>query len=273
MLNLRKLSRRELLRFSAGTLLSMDLWPGSLAAGDPTATDSFHFLVVNDTHYIDAACGKWLERAVRQMQAHEEKIDLCLLVGDLANNGKASQIGPVKEIFTGLKAPNYVVIGNHDYLTQQDRKAFTDRYPGRLNYKFEHRGWQWIGLDTTQGTLALNTTIAPATFQWLDEHLPKLDKKKPTVLFTHFPMGQFVPGRPKNAEDLLARFKDYNLSAVFNGHFHALTERQEHGIPITTNRCCSFRKPNHDGSKEKGYFLCTAHEGKISRKFIDVPIS
>ena len=34
--------------------------------------------------------------------------------------------------------------------------------------------------------------IPPAQWpelRWLDDHLPKLDKKSPLVLFTHFPLG------------------------------------------------------------------------------------
>jgi hypothetical protein len=265
-----KPNRRELLRWSAGSLLAGGLWPGLLSADETPAAGSFHFVEVNDTHFIDSGCGKWLEKVTRQIKGHTEKIEFCLLVGDLANDGKAEQLAPVREIFGGLAVPTHVVIGNHDYLNQDDRKSFEELFPNRLNYRFEHRGWQFVALDTTQGRLALNTSIAAGTFQWLDDNLPKLDKKKPTVLFTHFPMGPFVPGRPKNADALLARFKEYNLQAVMNGHFHAFTERKVNGVAITTDRCCSLRRPNHDSTKEKGYFLCAARDGKIERRFVEV---
>jgi hypothetical protein len=68
---------------------------------------------------------------------------------------------------------------------------------------------------------------------------------------------------------LLKRFKGHNLIAVFNGHFHASTERRVGAATATTNRCCSFSHKNHDGSKEKGYFLCRAQEGKITREFVE----
>jgi hypothetical protein len=42
------------------------------------------------------------------------------------------------------------------------------------------------------------------------------------------------------------------------------------GVAITTDKCCSLRRPNHDSSKEKGYFLCAAREGKIERRFVEV---
>jgi 3',5'-cyclic AMP phosphodiesterase CpdA len=267
-----KWTRRQLLHWSAGNLLAAGLWPGVLAAGDPKESSPFHFLVVNDTHYIDAGCGKWLARVVEQMKKHPEKPEFCLLVGDLSDHGRPRELTAMRDIIQTLGVPTYVVIGNHDYLAQNDRKTYEDLFPGRLNYRFDHRGWQFVALDTTEGQRAMGTKIDATTFRWLDDHLPKLDKKRPTVLFTHFPLGLLVPGRPKNAETLLARFKEYNLQAVFNGHFHAFTERKVNGTAITTNRCCSLRKVNHDNSKEKGYFLCAARAGKIERRFVEVPL-
>jgi hypothetical protein len=68
---------------------------------------------------------------------------------------------------------------------------------------------------------------------------------------------------------VLGRFKEHNLQAIFSGHFHSLTERTARGVALTTNRCCSFHRKNHDGAKEKGYFLCRARDGKIERTFVE----
>ena len=37
--------------------------------------------------------------------------------------------------------------------------------------------------------------------------------------------GRHVPMRPLNADDVLARLLEFNLGAVFCGHFHGYTER------------------------------------------------
>jgi UDP-2,3-diacylglucosamine pyrophosphatase LpxH len=75
--------------------------------------------------------------------------------------------------------------------------------------------------------------------------------------------------RATNADEVLEKFKEYNLQAVFNGHFHASTERKVGNVTLTTFRCCTFSRENHDGSKEKGDFLCQAREGKIARQFVE----
>ncbi len=81
---------------------------------------------------------------------------------------------------------------------------------------------------------------------------------------------RFTPMRPLNANDLLERLLDFNLRSVFNGHFHSFTERHAGRSLITTNRCCAISRNNHDGTPEKGYFLCTAKDGQISREFVEV---
>jgi predicted MPP superfamily phosphohydrolase len=268
-----KLTRREMLRASAGTLLAAGIWPGALRADGNGSATGFHFLVVNDIHYVDQACGTWLEGVIKQMKRHPEKIDFCLLAGDLAEHGKAAELAPVRELFKTLSIPTHVVIGNHDYLTQEDRRPFEELFPQRLNYHFEHHGWQFVALDTSHGQRSQNTMIQPHTLRWLDETVSKLDRKRPLIVFTHFPLGPLVFGRPKNAAKVLERFKDYNLQAVFSGHFHGFTERHLGKVTLTTNRCCSLRRQNHDGTKEKGYFLCHAKDGSVARTFIEVKAS
>jgi hypothetical protein len=259
-----------MLRLGAGALLAAGSWPGALHAGEDGHPGDFHFAALNDVHYRDERCGRWLEGVVRQLKAHRERIAFCLVVGDLAEDGRAGQLRPVRDHFKGLGVPTYVVIGNHDYRTQEDRKAYEELFPGRLNYHFEHGGWQFIGLDTTDGQRARGVAAPAATLRWLDAALPRLDRRKPTVVFTHLPLGPWVVYRLTDADDVLARFKGFNLQAVFNGHLHAFTERWVGRAVLTTNRCCSFSRDNHIGPREKGYFLCHARNGKVERTFVEV---
>jgi 3',5'-cyclic AMP phosphodiesterase CpdA len=161
-----------------------------------------------------------------------------------------------------------VVVGNHDHRTQTDRQPYEDSFPNSINYHFTHGGWQFVGIDTSDGTKS-QTSASATTLRWLDDELPKLDKQRPTVLFTHFPLGPLTPMRVKNADEVLGRFKEFNLQAVYNGHFHGFTERTVGKVTVTTNRCCSFHRQNHDRTKEKGFFVCQAKDGKITRTFVE----
>ena len=264
------LSRREMLKLSAGGLLALGLWPGALRAAELGNSDEFTFIVVNDLHYLDDRCGVWFERFVKQMNATEPKAACCLIAGDISEHGTAKELGAAKDALGALKCTGYCVIGNHDYAGPADRKAYEDLFPGRLNYHFENGGWQFVALDSSEGQKSSKSQIQPDTLKWLDEAIPKLDKKRPTVVFTHFPLGPSTPMRPTNADAVLERFREHNLQAVFNGHFHGFTERKVGGTTLTTNRCCSFSRQNHDGTKEKGYFVCRAAQGRITRTFVEV---
>lgn len=264
------LTRRAALQtLGAGALLSLGLWPGVLrAAGATPPAGTFTFAVINDTHYMSPECGAWLERVVALIKA--ESPDFCLHVGDLVEKGQPDHLAIVRDLFAGLGKPVHVQIGNHDHLSPTDRTAYESVFPDRINYTFTHRGWQFVGLDSTEGTNFDKTSISATTLRWVDENLPRLDRTRPLVLFTHFPLGEGVQHRPLNADALLDRFRDHNLQAVFNGHFHGYTEHTFAHATVTTNRCCALKRNNHDGTKAKGFFICTARDGLVTRRFVEV---
>lgn len=264
------LSRRSWIQRSTGGLLAAGLWPGRLRASENGKGGSFRFIVLNDTHFCSDACPGWFEKVAASIAALDPKPDFCLLVGDLAQDGWKDELGPIRDFLRTLGMPFHVVPGNHDYTPQNERSIYDQLFPKQLNHRFDHLDWQFVGLDSTEGTKYSDTKIQPATFAWLDDELPKLDRAHPTVVFTHFPLAEGVRMRPLNADKLLARFTDHNLVAVFNGHFHGFTENLHSGATITTNRCCAISRGNHDKTTEKGYFACTAAEGEIVREFVEV---
>jgi 3',5'-cyclic AMP phosphodiesterase CpdA len=252
----------------AGALHRALQWDG-LAAGGP---EPFHFVVVSDLHIVDDVCAAWLAGLFRRMGAEALPIDFCLALGDLTHDGTPDQLAQARDAFARLGVPVYPVIGNHDQNHPAGRRAYEDLFPGRINYHFEHKGWQFMGLDSTDGSRWEEPfPVGPHTLRWLDTAVPQLDRKKPTALFTHFPLGPEVWGRPTNAPELIGRFAGHNLSFAFSGHSHRLTWRWLGKLTLTTNHCCSFREPNHDGVRQKAYFLCCANvDGSITTTYVGV---
>jgi hypothetical protein len=74
--------------------------------------------------------------------------------------------------------------------------------------------------------------------------------------------------RPLNADAVLERFLDFNLQGVLGGHYHAYTATPHRDIEVLTNRCCARVRDNHDGTKEKGYWVMHCAEGRLSREFV-----
>jgi len=152
------LSRRKLLQL--GGLLALRLWPGALRAQGVGNSSDFTFLVVNDLHYQTDRCGAWFERVVTHMKATAPKAALCLILGDYSEHGTAEEISSPREIFRTLGIPVFGVIGNHDYLTPTDRSPYEKLLPNSLNYQFQHSGWQFIALDSTEGQHFKGTTVS-----------------------------------------------------------------------------------------------------------------
>lgn len=236
----------------------------------PTAP--FRFLVVNDLHHASPECDPFFAQLIAQMRGHGA-VEFCLVVGDLADKGRPESLRAMRDAFAQLGAPIHPVPGNHDCDEEQNTRLYAEIFPGALNYHFAHAGWQFIGLDSTHGNNWGDSQIQPATLAWLDATLPQLDRTKPTVVFTHFPLAPVAFARltPTNAAEVVARFADWNLRCAFTGHYHGCTETPSprgDGV-VLTNACCARVRDNHDHTTAEGYLLCTAHPGgTLEREFV-----
>jgi 3',5'-cyclic AMP phosphodiesterase CpdA len=245
---------------------------------------SFRFAVLNDLHYTDPEDRPWLEGIINQVNqtgaGGGDKIELCLILGDLAELGTEEELAAAKQILSQLKMPWHVVPGNHDGPPGRDPgapgdgsanlTAYEKFFPNQRNYMFEHKGWQFVALDTTDGSGWQNVTARPETLAFAKSAASKLDKNRPTIIFTHFPIGTGVPYTITNGPELLALFRGQKIPVIFSGHYHGQTSVTQGGIELITNRCCSMRREIHDGQTSRGYFLCrTTPDAKVEREFIE----
>jgi 3',5'-cyclic AMP phosphodiesterase CpdA len=265
------LTRRTALRLASAPIITLGLSRFVHAADK---AQGFTFIAVNDLHYFDDECAPFFRHVVTQMRASAPEAAFCLIAGDVADGGEAAQLSAVRDIFRGLEVPFHTVPGNHDYLTQSDRSGYDAIFPNKLNYAFDHGGWQFIGLDSTQGTDYDETLVAASTLAWLDATLPTLDRSAPTVAFTHFPLGEGVTYRPRNADVVLAKLRTLNLRAAYSGHWHGLSELRVGETEVVTNRCCARIRGNRDGSPLKGWWVChAAPDGKLTRRFATLVVA
>jgi hypothetical protein len=264
----RALSRRAMMKLSAGALLAAQLWPRASRAAE-TAAKPLTFLQVNDFHYTEDACAPFFEGLVREFNKVKNAA-LVLIVGDLLDDGTEAQAKTLHDILAKLKIPYYVTCGNHDYHTQADRSAFTTVFGDKFNTFFEVDGWQFVGLDSSDGMMPSSVEAQKPTLDFAASLPSKLDKNKPTFLYTHFPLAAGVNNRLLNADTLLEPFKQLNLVAVFGGHYHAFTQKTVlNNGTATTNVCCSRKRANHDGKFQKGFLLLEAADGKCQRTFVE----
>jgi 3',5'-cyclic AMP phosphodiesterase CpdA len=238
-------------------------------------TTPFRFAVINDLHYTDAVDRPWLEGLMDHVNGGGA--ELCLALGDLVEHGTIEQLTAARQILQRLRMPFYTVPGNHDGPPERPAglpdgaglETYENLFPGRRNYTFEHKGWQFIALDTSNGSAWTNVPLRPETLAFARQAATRLDPRRPTILFTHFPIDPAVRFNMLGGPELLAALRPLNLRIVFSGHFHGITQSTIGGIEVVTNRCCSMRREIHDGSNIRGYYLCTANaDGTVARQFI-----
>lgn len=259
------LTRRQALGHFAA-LLAVGLWPGAVRGDDQA--DGLTFVAANDFHHDNAACDPWFEGLFRQIGTHTG-IAFCLGLGDLANKGLPESIEAIRRHAALTGVPFHPTPGNHDNDLEENTRVYTGVFPEGLNYSWEKAGWQFVSIDSSDGKKWGDTHVSEKTLAWLDAELPRLDRRKPTVLCTHFPLARSVKLCPLNAEDVLARFAAFNLRGVFSGHYHGQTHVSRGNCGLVTNVCCSRIMGNHDGTTEKGYWLCRGEkDGTLSRLFV-----
>jgi len=155
--------------------------------------------------------------------AKSKNIKFLVVLGDIANSAKRSELEKAKEILDKLNIPYFPVIGNHDVWSDGEangdyyfNEIFHDEFfklqrakigaewkSGRTveklrengdsylqNYAFTYKGKNFVFLDFVTREAILPTSRAKAvphksTIKWLNE---SLYEGKPTVLFSHHPM-------------------------------------------------------------------------------------
>ena len=272
------ITRRESLAH-LGALLAAGAWPGALRAAAAPASEvgSFTFAALNDLHYHTPECEAWFRALFHAVAA--ERPAFMVLLGDLAHRGQPENLAAVRRLAEESGVPFHAVPGNHDNDVEETTRIYAEAFPGMLNRRFDHAGWQFVALDSTEGKAWRNTRFSAETLAWLDSTLAEMDRLRPTVLLTHFPVaaGIATPNgvvmTPLNAEEVLARFEPFNLRAAFCGHFHGRTERSRGPATLVTGSTCARIDRNHNGVDEKGWWLCRARrDGTVEREFRPLPV-
>ncbi|MBQ7180014.1 MAG: metallophosphoesterase [Bacteroidaceae bacterium] len=214
------------------------------------------FGVISDTHfndYSDKGPVEKVSRALKNLTRHAA-LDVLVDVGDVVNNGRASEYVALTKVFG--EASNFTnpvgqflfVMGGHEYLNtggenavenfRQGLKSFNGGEPYPLNHYTTVKGYpfitiamnHWYPNDT--GAPSHGFTVYPVeTQQWLDEMMERASTEcpgKPIFVFTHVPPRWTVYGAWPEYENggawcmkvLNPILNKYPQAVVFAGHSH-----------------------------------------------------
>lgn len=262
-------NRRDFLKSIAGSALAVGAtvaWPGAGAltvlAENPSARlpsdaappGSFDFVYFTDTHIqpeLEAAKGcEMCFQTIAKLQP-EFAINGGDHVFDVlgVNGSRANMLFDLySKTQSALQMPLHQVVGNHDVfgiLTKSGispndpaygKKLYQDRLSKPTYYAFQHKGYDFVVLDSIQPTedRLWEARIDDAQLHWLGAELKKTGPTAPVIVITHVPLASAfasyaeAPGPPPkyatmsvaNASEVVGLFAGHNIVAVLQGHLH-----------------------------------------------------
>lgn len=191
-----------------------------------------------------------LEAAVASICDEFPDAELCMVTGDLTDEGDEASYKDARRILDRLPCPWHGMMGNHDGRQSQAQAALPDlpwQADGSLQYAFDTSAGRFIALDSSaSGTDG--GRLSPARLAYLREQLEVAKSAgKDAFLFMHHP--PFSIGikwlddmKLENSDAFWDVLKDFdNIRHMFFGHIHRPTHGTWHGIPVSTVRATAHQ--------------------------------
>ena len=201
---------------------------------------------------------------------------LVVMTGDLVN----APDDPVQDSLyclrvAELKAPVYVIPGNHDYMgfTREKQAAYIAKR-GYDHFSFQERGCAFIGMDTN----CIKDGVKEAEdeqWAWLEKELAAAQGCKYTFVFVHCPViRESMDEREDNSNFNMEQrqryvdlFKKYGVDVVFAGHTHQEYDATVEGIRFFTTGPVG----NAIGHGKPGYSVVKVDENGVDITYVPTP--
>ena len=303
---MRSMSRRQVLAL-AGCLLTQCLTGWTKIVFAHTKKSNFspvRFGVLSDPHVDLNGFKGWkmgkdsllcLRATVGVL--NKEDLDFVLILGDLLNDGELKNLVSAKKLLDTLKAPYFIIAGNHDYRPADPVRQlagceyisihdFVEAFNGCGYNKSGCRYWarrittglRLIGLDgcLVNEKVSYGGFLPQEQIRWLEKQLTT-HKDGLHIIMLHHNLVHWgndahsVRGRwfsLDNSEEVRALLEVYadNIGVVFSGHRHI-------GLRIMRLGCIHYMTLPSVNSYPMRYALFQLSGREISWKTPDVPVT
>lgn len=250
--------------------------------------NKFSFAFFTDIHLNkgDNNCFNGLEKAISS--AKTQDADFILTGGDnvdidvLGKDASTAHwlYNQYAELIANSGIDYYTTIGNHDRFYGCDKsnplfeRGLFEKYLNQSYYSFDHRGWHFIVLNTS------NSVVDDEQKQWLAADLEELDSDTPIIISTHVPfLSVYYPTLQGKytARDTFSNFKEIwdmfegkNLKLVLQGHMHLYEEIKVKGVQFITAGAvsASWWGGAYHGTEE-GYLLVHIDGSDFHWEYVD----
>jgi 3',5'-cyclic AMP phosphodiesterase CpdA len=197
-----------------------------------------HIRVPGKLAYRVVDTSDFLRRAVTQLNELATPADLILVTGDLTDAGDAAEYAHLASLLAPLRAPVYVLPGNHDSRDEL-RNGFGAAYlpaAGHLSYVIDEFPLRIVALDSTaRGEEGGH--IDDERARWLDERLAE-DSRPTMIAMHHAPFTTGLWGMDRLGFFGLERFgavvaRHRHVARITCGHIHRSIVANAFGTVVT----------------------------------------
>ncbi len=200
------------------------------------------FAVLSDIHVTP---GNENDRKLREAveEINLQKFDAVIVDGDLTNEGSDEQLANVKSILNGIKAPLYVLPGNHENnWSQSATKTFVDTFGGD-RFVFEIDSLVVVGINCGPFMKMGDGHIKQEDLHWLKNTLDqRVTPGKRVLSFNHYPIRK---DDLDNYMEYAAVLANYPVIGHINGHYHSWIKYDVGDIEAAMVRALDMKKGNY----------------------------
>lgn len=197
--------------------------------------------LLSDIHVVPGnENDKQLRLAVDEINS--QPFDVVIINGDLTNEGSDEQLAHVSSILKGIKAPLYVLPGNHENnWSQSATKTFTDIF-GNDRFVVTVDSLVIVGINCGPYMKMGDGYIKQEDLHWLRATLNENVYPGMRVLnFNHYPLTEDLD----NVWDYIEVLNDFPVIGHLNGHYHTFHQYMVGGndsdLPAAMTRALDMR--------------------------------
>lgn len=237
-----------------GSGIVFALGAGGTFAAAASASAGLSFVQISDSHIgfaqpANPDVAGTFTQTIERINALDVQPAFVVHTGDVTHLAKDEQFATAKEILGRLRAPLFVLPGEHDAIGDAGRARYLAAF-GRSSgadgwYSFDRGGAHFVALVNVFNFETMGV-LGSAQLDWLAKDLAGQKSDTPIVVFGHVPLYALYPAWGWTTEDgakAIAMLRRFSAVTVLNGHIHQIITKQDGNISFATANATAYPQP------------------------------
>jgi 3',5'-cyclic AMP phosphodiesterase CpdA len=229
---------------------------GTFAAAAPGS--DFTFVQISDSHIgfslpANPDVLATLNETVDKINALPQQPAFVMHTGDVTHLSKVEQFDTAKSVLGRLKAPLFVIPGEHDAIGTEGAARFAAAFPNAAApdgwWSFDRNGVHFVALVNVFNFETMGV-LGSKQLDWLAKDLAPLKSDTPIVVF----------GPTEDGAKAIAMLKRFSAVTVLNGHIHQIITQRDGNISFATAAATAYPQPAPGTAAAPGPLTVTAPE-------------